>query len=189
MNCTEITNVRHRHFLIAAIYLCSLAVAGCATTIPDTDTTPPEIRLEITGPGIGRQVMTNPPRDHWTAPDGTQLFNLLPEATYRVLLTVSDRGGVARVYFRMPSDFVVSNFPSGAVEEVVGLARSVTVFGSRANPRTALVLAGRFITPGTEAWNLIGFDFQAQGDDFGGASGAPNRRFMTIDAAISDLPE
>ncbi len=178
---------RHRRFTFLPACLLSLAIAGCATTIPRTDTVPPEIRLEITGPGIGRQVMTNPPTENWTAPDGTQLFDLKPDTIYRFLLTVSDRGGVARATIRIPSGFVASNLTGGTIERADDLLRSLTLTGSRADPRTGLILSGRFTTPDTGASNAISFEFLTEGDDFGGASGATNQRFMNVSATVNAL--
>lgn len=119
---------------ICAVCLAVLAVTGCETSIPATDTQPPDIRLTITGPGIGRQEMTNPPREIWTGPEGVQLFDLAPNTEYQFLLTVTDEGGVARANLRMPESFtVVSLSPGDTIQEVValGLSRSLTLRGTQ----------------------------------------------------------
>ena len=58
--------------------LLALALGGCRTMIPATDGTPPRLELTITGPGIGRQTMTNPPRAQWSGSGGAQIFDLAP---------------------------------------------------------------------------------------------------------------
>lgn len=179
-------SIDYSSILVAALYMVALAIAGCATTIPETDTQPPEIRLTVSGPAIGRQEMTNPPRENWAAADGTQLFNLAPNTEYHFILTVSDQGGVARANLRVPDNFrVISLTPESATEEVVGITRSLTLRGSRADPHTGLIVSGRLQTPNTEPGNLIPFEFLTEGDDFGGASGRANQRFMNVSASVN----
>ena len=173
--------------IITTVIFLALVIVGCATTIPRTDTELPEIRLEITGPGIGRQVMTKPPRDNWTGPGGVQLFDLVPNTVYRFILTVSDQGGVARANIRMPDNFIVTNLAPSTTEEVVGISRSLTQLGSRANPRTGLIISGRFRTPNTGIGRVISFEFLTEGTDFGGASGPRNQRFMDVNASVNAL--
>ena len=97
---------------LSAVFLAALVISGCATTIPDTDTELPEIRLIVTGPVIGRHEMTNPPKDLWPGPDSQQ-FTMAPNTEYSFVLTVSDQGGAARAQFRLPLNFtIVSLTPS-----------------------------------------------------------------------------
>ena len=167
---------------LPAVFLAALVISGCALTIPDTDTQLPEIRLAITGPVIGRQEMTNPPRDNWTAPDGTQLFDLARNTVYSFVLTVTDQGGAARAHLRMPADFtIVSLTPSEATNTTSGLTRTLSLRGTRAAPRTVLIISGRLRTPDA---GPTGFTFHAEADDFGGASGRPNQRFMDVQASV-----
>jgi hypothetical protein len=168
----------------AAACLAVIVDTGCETTVPETDTEPPEIRLAITGPVVGRQEMTNPPTESWTAPDGTQLFDLAHDTEYQFLLTVTDEGGVARANLRMPEDFtMVSVEPSETSDEIRALQRSLTLTGTREEARTGLVISGRFRTPDVVS-EVLSFEFQTEGADFGGDSGRPNRRFMNVTAAV-----
>jgi len=186
MKYIKAISIDYRNIPHAVLYMVALAIAGCETTIPETDTLPPEIRLTVNGPGIGRQEMSNPPRENWTASDGTQLFDLAPNTEYHFVLTVSDQGGVARANLRVPDNFRVTSLaPESATEEVVGVTRSLTLRGSRADPRTGLIISGRFQTPNTDPGNLIPFEFLMEGDDFGGASGRPNQRFMNVSATVN----
>lgn len=172
-----------------AFALAAICMSGCATTIPSTDTTPPELRLVISGPGIGRHEMTNPPRSSWTGPSGAQLFDLLPNTEYNYVLTVSDRGGAARANLRMPDNFTVVELnPSDATQGTTTLEITLTLRGSRSDPRTALVIAGKFRTPDLPSGEVLVFDFNVEGDDFGGASGSPNQRFMSVSSSINAFP-
>ena len=166
------------------LLILTLGAAGCATTIPETDTVAPQIRLTINGPVVGRQEMTNPPQDNWTGPGGVQLFNLAENTEYGFLLTVSDQGGVARANLRMPDSFVITDLsPSSAVSIVAGISRSLTLTGLRTSPTTGLVISGRFRTPALGG-EVILIDFQTEGDDFGGSTGPTNRRFMDVSASV-----
>lgn len=165
-----------------AVIALALTLAACATTIPETDTEAPEVRLTVTGPGIGRQEMSNPPRDSWTGPGGIQLFDLQPGVRYNFVLSVSDQGGVARAHLRMPDNFTVSGLAPAEVDESTsGVSRSLTLFGDRSNPTTALVISGTLQAPPN-----ISFEFQVEGDDFGGAAGRSNQRFMSVNVFVGD---
>jgi hypothetical protein len=154
-----------------------LTLASCATTIPTTDTTQPEVRLTITGPGIGNKQMSNPPRDEWTGPGGVQYFNLQPDARYSFVLTVSDQGGIERAHMRLSDHLELTDIaPAGVVVSTVGINHSLTLTGSRSDPRTGLVITGSF----TSSSINTGVEFLVEGDDFGGSSGRSNQRFMNV---------
>jgi len=164
--------------LAGALVLASAASAGCAITIPASDATPPRVELTISGPGIGTRTMTNPPRARWVGDDGAQLFTLLPDARYTFRVVVSDPGGVGRAHLRVPLEFTVIDLSPAAVRNEPGpLQRSLTLIGSRGDPRNGLVITGSFRT---HASGILAFDFNVEGDDFGGASGAPNRTAMSV---------
>ncbi len=158
----------------------ALTLAACATTIPETDSEPPEVRLTVTGPGLGRKEMSNPPQASWTAPDGSQYFNLQPGVRYNFILSVSDDGGVERAHLRFPANFTVSDVtPAGVVESNSAILKNLTLTGNRSDPRTGLVISGT-----VEGVAGTSFEFQAEGDDFGGASGRSNQRFMSVDVFV-----
>ena len=182
MKSIRATSLSQNRCIFASVFFLALAVLGCATTIPRTDTDLPEIRLEVAGPGIVTHVMTNPPNDHWTSPGGLQLFDLAPNTEYHFLLTVSDPGGVAQAYIGIPFNFTVTRLsPSDTTEDVVGVTRRLILRGSRSDPRNALIISGRFRTPNSAS----SFEFSAEGDDFGGTSGPPNRRYMSVEAFVT----
>ena len=168
----------------ASISVCvMLLLAACATTVPETDTVAPEIRLTITGSGVCRQEMSNPPRAAWTGPGGTQLFDLQPGAEYSFVLLVSDQGGVERANLRMPREFTLSEVAPAAVEQTTtAIEESLTVRGSRSAPVTGLTIRGKFHTP--ELSTILSMQFFGEADDFGGASGRSNQRFLTVDATV-----
>ncbi|HKJ18224.1 MAG TPA: hypothetical protein VJ984_12795 [Xanthomonadales bacterium] len=180
---TVISNFSRPHaiHIAYAILLVSLfTLAGCATTIPETDSVPPEIRLTISGGGIGSQAMSNPPRDNWTAPDGSQYLDLDPGVSYNFVFSVSDQGGVARAHLRMPDWGEVTDLaPDDVRETVSGVSRILELRGDRSNPTTGLVITGKVSFPGNPS-----FEFQAEGDDFGGRAGRTNQTFMNVNTAV-----
>ena len=150
--------------------------------IPARDATPPRLDLTISGPGLGRRTMTNPPRGEWAGEGGTQLFDLSHNTRYNFTFVVSDSGGVARAHLRMPVGFTVSSLSPAAVQnEADALLRRLTLLGNRADPRTGLVITGSFQTTST---GTLSFAFQTEGDDFGGAAGSVNQRFMNVQASV-----
>lgn len=181
---TTISSVQSNFIDAARILALSLVctLAACATTIPDTDLEAPEVRLTISGAGIGRQEMSNPPRAEWTGPGGVQLFDLEPGVRYNFTLSVSDEGGAARAHLRMPDDVIVSGLAPAEVEETTsGVSRSLTLFGDRSSPTTGLVISGTLVPPRNTS-----FEFQAEGDDFGGTAGRTNQRFLSVNVFVGD---
>ena len=168
-------------FLVALAPLAS--AVGCATTIPDTDTTPPRVELRISGPGVGNQTMSNPPRDLWVGPGGIQYLELVAGADYRFTLLVTDDGGVSRAYLSLPENLELSDVePAGVVTMTDALLHRMTIAGNRADPRTALTITGRM---GTRGATNMSFPYNAEGDDFGGRTRAINQTFLTVEAFIA----
>ncbi len=160
--------------------------AGCSTMIPESDTTQPEITLTITGPGIGTKRMTNPPNDVWAGPGGSQLFDLLRGTTYNFTLSVSDQGGTAYASFNFPREFTLIEISPAEVRiGTDALTTTLRLLGDRDDPRTGLVMSGRFRTPDLDPHSGIALDFRTEGRDFGGRSGtSPNVRFMRVNASV-----
>jgi hypothetical protein len=178
------TNTRtERAVKKSLLALSALAMAaGCTTTIPETDTTPPRVELQISGPGVGSESMSNPPRDLWQGPGGVQYFDLVPGAEYGFTLIVSDDGGVSRATLALPDNLAVSNVePAGVVTTMTGGSRRLTIEGNRADPRTALTITGRM---GTGGGSGLLFAYNAEGNDFGGRSGPPNQTFLSVEVFI-----
>lgn len=158
-------------------------IIGCATTIPATDNEKPRVELIISGPGIGTESMSNPPREVWLGEGGTQLFDLSPDEEYGFTLIVSDEGGVARATLQMPDEFEILELePDDVIREAHPISHRLTVTGTREDPRTTLVISGRFRTTGA-----LGFDFNVEGTDFGGSAGTPNQRFLQVQASVDLL--
>lgn len=163
-----------------------LAVPGCATTIPETDTSSPRVELLLSGAGIGSQRMSNPPRELWRSEGGTQYLDLLPDTGYRFTLTVSDDGGVARATLVVPAQMTVTSVsPDGVRTDSGALSHRLTLPGSRDDPRTALVISGRFRTPDLDESEVLSIAFDVESTDFGGRAGtSPNQTFMSVEAAV-----
>jgi hypothetical protein len=171
-------------WLVAAL-AAALALDGCATTIPDTDTTPPRVELMVSGPGIGSQRMSNPPRETWNRGDGAPYLDLERETEFRFTLTVSDQGGVARATLEMPAFMTVTELNPETTQTETGSTRQrLTLLGSRDDPRTGLIVSGRFRTPNL---TVQYFMFEVESSDFGGSSGTrPNQTFMAIEAVLPE---
>lgn len=170
----------------------SIAIAACSTTIPETDTISPRVELVVAGVGIGSQRMSNPPREVWTGEGGAQLFDLHPDSEYRFTLTVSDDGGVARATLVLPANMsVIETAPADVETDAGPLVRRLTVRGSRDDPRTALVISGRFRTPDLATMSPRGslsFTLSVESSDFGGRDGSsPNQTAMRVEATVNAL--
>lgn len=169
--------------------VCSAAfvLSGCATTIPVTDDTPPEITLTITGPGIGTRRMSNPPRQFWAGVHDSQLFDLLPGESYAFTLAVSDEGGVQIARLRMPDELTITGYSPADVRRDTGpISQTLKLTGIRSDPRTGLVISGTFRTP--DAGDALAFEFYTDGFDFGGRSGGtPNHRIMRVNVTVGAL--
>lgn len=174
--------------MVLTSILAMLLVAGCATVIPEVDNTPPRVELRISGEGLGSETMTNPPRESWTAPDETQYLDLLPGAEYRFTLTVSDSGGVERATLAFISDIeLVEAEPDGVVVDEGSLVTRLNLHGDRDDPRTALVISGRLLTPRLAPGQATSFTFDVESSDYGGQSGVdPNQTFMNVVTLISE---
>lgn len=167
-------------------------VPGCSTEIPETDTSGPSVELLVSGAGIGTQRMSNPDREVWTGEGGTQYFDLEPDTEYRFTLTVSDDGGVARATLVMPTEMTVTDVtPDEVRTDTDAFIHRLTLRGSRDDPRTALVISGRFRTPDLATMGpseALSFTFDVESSDFGGESGtSPNQTFMSVEASVNAL--
>lgn len=162
-------------------------IVGCATVIPDVDTTPPRVELRISGEGVGSETMSNPPRESWTAPGGTQYLDLLPGTEYRFTLTVSDSGGVERATLAFISAIELLEVePDQVIVDEGSLVTRLTVRGDRSDPRTAAVISGRLLTPRQAPSQATSFTFEVESSDFGGRSGRdPNQTFMNVNTLIA----
>ncbi|MEO1251860.1 MAG: hypothetical protein AAFW81_05885 [Pseudomonadota bacterium] len=161
-----------------AAALASLAILGCETTIPASDTTPPRVELRLSGPGGGS--VSNPPREVWTGPGGVQYMELNAGGEYGFTVIVSDTGGVASAALQLDQDIeIVSLDNASSVSNTVsGLSRILRITGARARPLTALTISGRLRfrelnnpSVGAETVSTV---MRASGSDFGGASGPAN---------------
>ena len=170
----------HRNY---ASLVAAFVISGCATTIPEVDTNAPEIRLTITGPGIGRRAMSNPPLEVWVGAGDIQYIDLAPSTEYSFVLSVSDPGGVARVYFRMPTELTLVEYaPGTVVAGTAGTSQSLTLNGTRGDPRTGLLISGTFRT--WDRSGVLNFTFDVDASDFGGSSGSPNSRSLQVESAV-----
>lgn len=166
----------------------AILIAGCATVIPEVDTTPPRVELRMNGEGLGSETMSNPPRETWTAPGGTQYLELLPGTEYRFTLTVSDSGGVERAALAFISDIELLEVePDRVIVDNGSLVTRLIVRGDRADPRTAVSISGRLLTPRQAPTEATSFTFEVESSDFGGQAAVdPNQTFMNVNAVISE---
>lgn len=184
--------MRFFDLLATALFAAALVFGGvgCSTTIPDTDDTPPEVLLEIFGTGIGTKRMSNPPMQNWTGDGGTQYFNLQAGETYRFRLTVSDAGGVALARLQMFRDYEIFDVDGGVEGEGVevlesGLSKALLARGNADDPRTGILIFGKFTAPR----DSIVSDFSADGWDFGGvggggSTGSGNHTSLVVPVAV-----
>ncbi len=163
---------------------------GCSTTIPDVDRDPPRVELRLTGPGIGTEVMSNPPLDNWVGEElGSPYLHLIPGRDYRFTASMSDAGGAETFFFAFPAAFQVSNVvPADAVVDTVEHTTQIYLEGNRADPRTGLIATGTLHIP--ETFDSHGpqspddFYFTVFGRDYGGRSGERNSTTMIIRLAL-----
>ena len=160
----------------------SIFIAGCRTSIPVTDTTAPDLEFTLSGPGIGRETMTNPPRELWSGPENSDHLTLIPNAQYNFTFVVSDHGGVFAAQMQIYNELEITRLtPAEARNEVSGLSRILTASGDRSDPRTGLVISGTFDTTGSSGHS---FNIGLLGSDFGGTTGTRNEREMRINLGI-----
>lgn len=126
--------------------------------------------------------MANPPRPRWD--EVASLLDLTPGETYTFSLVGSDPGGVARTTLRLPNGLIIIHIDQqGVIDETGTEVRSLTIEGSRTDPRKTLVLSGAFRIPPAFADTL---SFEAVSSDFGGQAGeAPNERTMQVQASVA----
>lgn len=108
---------------------------------------------------------------------------MVANVEYNFVLSVSDEGGVERAHLRISDNVIVSSVaPPEVTETTSGVSRSLTLMGDRGDPRTGLVITG------TLEPTLLNesFGFHVEGDDFGGASGPSNQRFMSVNVFVDD---
>lgn len=172
---------------LALVLAVLLAVSGCATTIPETDTSSPSVELLLSGRAIGTQRMSNPPRERWRGEEGGQYLDLLPDTSYGFTLTVNDDGGVARATLVVPSQMTVTSLsPDEVRTETDALNHRLTLRGTRDDPRTALIISGRFRTPDLDEATVLSIAFHVESSDFGGSAGTrPNQTFMSVETVVA----
>ena len=160
-----IMNLKHLMLLFLAVNL-----ASCATRIPETDSTPPEITFKIEGDGFNR-----------TFTDSENLENLQVNlnntSRFRFTLTGSDQGGLQILGFTFPKDYVqiTTELPEGW-ETISGTITDTFVWrGNSSSPTTGTILTGFF-----EVSGITSFTFDLSAEDFGGSARTSNRTAMRI---------
>jgi hypothetical protein len=159
----------------------TLLFTGCATTIPETDTTPPEIRFEITIPGHGTVVVTSDeeiPFLNVNIPENTR-------CTFRY--TASDQGGLRFMQMQYDSHLELSGLASVfTIRTLSPLSNMLEWSGDRDNPTTGTVAAGAMKTPVLEDTDGISGSIRFFASDFGGRSGTPNDTRMEFVLSVVD---
>lgn len=169
-------------FTFLCLICMNLALAGCKTTIPATDTIPPEFTFQIRGDGFSHTF------DQDTDFADIQL-NLRNNTPYNFTLTGSDEGGVKQIRWQYAGDNLEFEDPielPWRVRDISFLTRIVEFNGDRDEPRTGGVLSGRFRVrevPNTTATS-VAYKFWVR--DFGGQDGATNTTFSELTILIDD---
>ncbi len=139
---------------------------SCETDIPETDTTAPTFSFNISGDGF-----------NWTFDQDDDLSGLLlklrTNTEYRFIYSGSDAGGVERISWQYPHDFIEfsTDIPAPWENATVTPVSSIVYWeGDAANPTTGNILNGRLVTNG----DVIGFAFYFFVRDFGGSDGLSN---------------
>ena len=164
------------HIIIALLF--ATALISCDTDIPDTDTTPPTFRFEISGDGFTRA---------FTEEDNFEdlQLNLKSNATYDIVFSGGDQGGMRRLQMELPEDYVdfQSDIDSPWQTNTSGLTKTIFWNGDADNPITGFVFTGRFIASGES----IITSFYLRAEDYGGQDGPPfNITEGTLNILIAD---
>lgn len=155
-----------------------LVFAGCAVKIPDTDTTPPQITVSITGPGVRVTFNSQAQADR-------KQINLQHGGLYTINSIVTDNGGVSRHTFYTsipPTDATFGEFKdqnSNVITQTLAPLRTMyTIRGNRAAPKSGLIINGSITFPAS--LGTTAFDLFTEGTDFGGRAATSNLSVLTI---------
>jgi len=157
--------------------LLSIWFISCETDVPETDTISPTFQFRITGDGFDRTFTQD---DDFSS---IQL-NLKDGATYDILFSGVDEGGVRRMQWELPN----SNFDLQATVESPwqesnnGFTNTISWNGDSNNPITANIFATTFIADGDQ----INVSTYVRVEDYGGESGPPfNITEATLNVSIA----
>lgn len=155
--------MKHFIYVLTLSILCSILLS-CDTDIPETDTTPPTFRIEISGDGFTRA---------FTEEDDFDTFqlNLRSNTTYNILFSGVDQGGVRRLQMELPDDYVDFQTDIEAPWQTTtnGFTKTISWNGDQENPITAYIFTGSFVASGDN----IATSFYMRAEDFGGEDGPP----------------
>lgn len=157
--------------------LCIGFYVSCETDIPETDTTAPTFSFRITGDGFEHTFTQD---DDFNA----IRLNLREGASYDILLSGIDQGGVRRVQWELPPDYMdlQTAVNSPWQSSTSGLTRTISFNGDQNDPFNASLFAGTFIAHG----DLVFITTYIRVEDFGGENGPPfNVTEATLSIAIS----
>lgn len=160
------------------IAVLSLVFASCETEIPETDTTPPTFRFEITGDGFNRAFTED---DNFT---NLQL-NLKSNATYDLIFSGGDQGGLRRLQMELPFDYIDFQTDINSPWQLTdnGFTTTLSWNGDEDNPITGFVFTGTVVISGENVFS----NFYFRAEDYGGESGPPfNISEGTLTISIAD---
>ncbi len=161
MKTKSIKNIKKIVFAIGILFFIS-----CETDIPETDTTTPTFSFNISGDGFNRTFTQD---DDFSS---IQL-NLRTDTTYDFIFSGADTGGVERISWQYPHDYIEFSEEIPAPWETTTLtflSSSIYWDGDPTNPTTGNILAGKLVTNGESI--SISFSFLVK--DFGGLDGSSN---------------
>jgi hypothetical protein len=157
------------------VAVCIALFISCETDIPEIDTTPPEFSFQITGDGFDRTFTQD---DDFSS---IQL-NLKEGTSYNVLISGIDNGGVRRIQWELPLEYLDLQTPVNTPwqENTSGFTTTISWNGDPSNPLTASLYSGTFIASGDQ----VSIATYLRVEDFGGESGPP---FNVTDASLNIL--
>lgn len=171
-----------RSFTFLCLICMNLTLAGCKTTIPATDTIPPEFTFQIRGDGFSHTF------DQDTDFANIQL-NLRNNNHYNFILTGSDDGGVKQIRWQYAGDYLEFEDPielPWRVREINELTHIVEFNGDVDDPRTSGVLSGRFRVRGDPTATSTSVAYKFWVTDFGGSDRTTNTTFSELTILIAD---
>ncbi|WP_378180401.1 hypothetical protein [Aquimarina sp. SS2-1] len=173
MKTVIVTKFKKTLFALIALFCIS-----CETDIPETDTNAPTFTFNISGDGFNQ---TFDQDDDFSS---FQL-NLRSDTEYSFIYSGGDAGGVKRISWQYPHDYIEfsTDIPSPWESSTLTFLSSLIYWnGDATNPTTGNILAGKLITNGDGV--SISFSFLVR--DFGGLDGVSNTTERTLNIYINE---
>ncbi|WP_299900597.1 hypothetical protein [uncultured Aquimarina sp.] len=162
---------------IVSIVIISFLIS-CETEIPETDNTAPTFSFNISGDGFNRTFTQD---DDFTS---LQL-NLRSDTTYDFIFSGADSGGVERISWQYPHDYIEfsTEIPSPWETTSISFLSSLVYWdGNETNPLTGNIVAGKIVTNG----NAVSISFSFLVRDYGGLDSSANTITKSLNIYIDN---